>query len=228
MRGIFVCPGIAGAKAFQAANRLKEPKAKIVALDWFLQEYPSSTRAATARRELILASADVNPKDAVRRAKQLTQSLPAADAAELNRFLAAELNTRKKLPKEAERAAREALQQLTYEAFAAQQKDPPPSRARYDVQRARMNETLAQALAARGNTKQAMPVFMEALKANPSLGTSAIAVGDILSREGKSAKALPYFAQGMLARSTPESRKKFGEAYLEVKGHRVRFRRVPG
>ena len=33
------------AKAYQAAYRLKDPQAKIVALDQFLVEYPSSNRA---------------------------------------------------------------------------------------------------------------------------------------------------------------------------------------
>ncbi len=205
-------------KAFQEAYKIKEPKAQIVALERFLVEYPSSNRANTARRELIVAAVQLDPRDAVRRARKMTKPLPAADAAELNRFLAAELNGKKKLPREAERAARLAVQQFTYEAFAAVAKDGPPVRSRYDVQRARMNETLAQALLARGKTKQAISVSIDALKDNPSLGTSALAVGEILDKEGKGTQALAYYAQGMLARSNPESRKKFNDAYVKVKG----------
>ncbi len=205
-------------KAFQSAFRLKDPQQKIVALDRFLIEYPSSNRAATARRELLVTAVKADPKDAVRRTKKLTKALAPADAAELNRLLAAELNSAKTLPKDSERAARKAVQQFTYETFAAGAKDDPQLRARYSTQRSRMNETLAQSLLARGKTDQAKAVFLDALKDNPSLGPAALAVGDILDKEGKGTEALAYYAQGMLARGTPESRKKFSDAYLKVKG----------
>ncbi|HEY3441491.1 MAG TPA: hypothetical protein VGK29_12090 [Paludibaculum sp.] len=206
------------AKAYQAAYRLKEPAAKVAALDRFLAEYPASNRAGTARRELISAALAVNPKDAVRRTNAINKTLPPADAADLNRFLAAELNGAKQLPKDAERAARLAVEQYTWEAFAAQAKGESPSRSRYEGQRARMNETLGQALLVRGKRAEAKPVFLEALKGNPSFAAAALAVGDVLLKEGKGPEALAYYAQGMLARATPESRRKFSEAYLKVKG----------
>ena len=206
------------AKAYQAAYRLKEPAAKVAALDRFLAEYPKSSRAGTARRELITAALAVDPKDAVRRTKAITKALPPVDSAEMNRFLAAELNGAKKLPKDAERAARLAVAQYTWEAFTAQAKGEAPSRSRYDGQRARMNETLGQALLARGKRAEAKPVFLDALQQNPSFGAAALALGDILLKEGKGPEALGYYAQGMLARATPESRQKFSEAYRKVKG----------
>lgn len=206
------------AKAFQAAYKLKQPREKIAALDRFLAEYPSSDRAGSARRELIIAAVQANPKDAVRRTNAITKTLPAADAADLNRLLAAQLNGARKLPKEAERAARLAIQQFTYEAFAEQAKEETPLRARYDGQRARMNETLAQSLLAQGKRGQPKQIFLDALKYNPSLGAAALAVGDIFVKEGNGPQALAYYAQGMLARGTPEARKKFSDAYLKVKG----------
>jgi tetratricopeptide (TPR) repeat protein len=209
-------------KAFQAAFRLKDQRQKIAALDRFLVEYPSSSRAATVRRELLVTAVKVDPKDAVRRSKKLAKALAPADAAELNRSLAAELNTAKALPKDSERAARLAVRHFTYQAFAAGAAGggggEPQLRARYNTQRGRMNETLAQSLLARGRTDQAKAAFLDALKDNPSLGPAALALGDILDTEGKGAEALPCYAQGLLARGTPESRKKFSDAYVKVKG----------
>lgn len=206
------------AKAFQAAYRLKEPKEKIVALDRFLTEYPASKRAATARRELVLAAVQTDPQDAVRRVKKMTRALAPADAASLNRLLAVELNTAKRLPADAERAARTAVRQFTFAAYAQQQKDEQPLLSRYKAQLAQMKETLGQSMVAQGKAGQAKRVFLEALQDNPSLGPAAVAVGDILDQEGKGADALAYYAQGVLARATPESRKKFSGAYEKAKG----------
>lgn len=204
--------------ALEAAYRLEDSRQKVAALERFLLEYPSSNRVETARRDMVFAAVQADPKDAVRRVKKMTRVLPTVDSAALNRALAVELNVAKKLPAEAERAARRAVRQFTLEAFAGKGKDDQPVRARYALQRAQMCETLAQSLLARGKEAQARAAFLDALNDNPSLGVAAVAVGDILEKEGKAGEALAYYAQGMLSRGTLDRRKKFGDAYVKVKG----------
>lgn len=206
------------AAAYQAAYRLKEPKAKLAALDRFLIEYPSSRRAASARRELIVAAVKLNPKDAVRRTRKLVEALEAADAAVLNRLLAAELNSAGQRPADAERAARRAVEQFTIEAFAGQVTEEPALRTRFLVQRAQMSETLGQILMKRGRTEQAKEALLSALKDNPSLGAAGVALGDIAFGAGDLEEALRFYAHGLLARGTAEARRKFAAAYLKVKG----------
>ncbi|HNY41793.1 MAG TPA: tetratricopeptide repeat protein, partial [Bryobacteraceae bacterium] len=216
-------------KAFTDARGQKDPAAKLAALEKFLRDFPSSEMTAMARREIVGEAMKRNPKDAVRRTKAMSRRLDPVDAAALNRFLAAELVKEKKRLPDAEKAARQALKQLEYAPFAAaarrqaeSTKEPAPAeeaiRARYANEQAQIKETLGQVLLARGRTDQARQSFEEALGTNPSLSPAALALAGLSEKAGNLEKALEYHAQAMLARPSPESRKRFSEAWNKVKG----------
>jgi len=216
-------------KAFSDARAQKEPAARVAALERFIEEFPGSSMAAIARREIVSAALAVDPNQAVARAKALMWNLDAADAAALNRHLAAELVREKKLLPEAEEAARTAVSTLTFDAFqTGARKRPGPDRAadavdrqlrtRFRVEKAQLNETLGQVVLARGRTEEARGLFQEALRDNPSLSPAAQSLAALAEREGRTGEALEYLAHAMLAKPSPESRKRFGETWNKVKG----------
>ncbi|MBI5282924.1 MAG: hypothetical protein HY858_14660 [Candidatus Solibacter usitatus] len=219
----------ADSKAFMAAVALKEADKKLAALDQFIEDFPSSNRVEPARREIIAAAVKLKPADAVTRTRAMAKGLSSSSAAELHRFLAVELLDANQLLKEAERSAKTALKRLAEEDSAARArkdaeelKRPAPTeaqvRSRFASQRAQMQETLGRVLLARGNNGQAKKVFTAALRDNPTLSTAAMSLGDIQSKAGKPKEALNYYAQGMLARPSPESRARFSEAWKKVHG----------
>ncbi len=216
-------------KAFQAAQGQKDPAARITELDKFLKDFPASSMASIARREIVNAALKVDPSDAVRRTKALTRKLAPTEAAALNRFLAAELVSQKKLLPDAEKASKRAVKQFKYAPFAAearrdaeQRKAKSPSedqiRARYNSQLAQMKETAGQALMERGKTGEAKRLLEDALNTNPSLTASAASLGAISEKAGKTAEALDLYAHAMLAKPSPDSRKRFNDSWAKVKG----------
>lgn len=211
------------------ARALKDPAARLAALERFVEEFPASSMAATARREIVTAALAVDPNEAVARAKALGWKLDPVETSALNRHLAAELVREKTLLPEAEEAARKAIELLTYEAFEASSRrrtgangDPAGDvgqiRARYQVEKAQLSETLAQVVLARGRTGEARGLFKEALHGNPSLSPAALSLATLAEKEGNSGEALEYHAQAMLAKPSPESRKRFNESWNKVKG----------
>ncbi|MBI5086401.1 MAG: hypothetical protein HZB13_17620 [Acidobacteria bacterium] len=217
------------AKAFTAALSLKEPDKKLAALDQFIKDFPSSNRLEAARREIIGAAVKMKPADGVARTRATAKGLPPSTAAELHRLLAAELATANQLPQEAERSAKTALKLFTYQDYSVQanreaEKSKRPAltdaqlRGRFAAQRSQMSATLGRILLASGKSGKAKKHFVEALRENPTLSTAAISMGDILSKSGKAKEGLDYYAQGMLARPSPESRARFAEAWKKLHG----------
>ena len=216
-------------KAFQAAQGQKDPAARITELEKFLKDFPSSSMTSIARREIVTAALKQDPADAVRRTKSLTKKLAPTEAAALNRFLAAELISQKKLLPDAEKASKRAVKQFRYAPFAAEarqeaerRKLKAPSedqlRARYNSQHAQMKETVGQVLMERGKTGKAKRILLDALKTNPSLTAAAASLGAISENEGKTTDALDLYAHAMLAKPSPDSRKRFNEYWAKTKG----------
>lgn len=215
--------------AFTAANSEKDPALRAAALEKFLRDFPSSNMAPMARRGIVSALVAAQPEDAVRKTRDLAASLPAAEAAAQYRTLAMELNGAGKLPAQAENAARQALKLFRYDAFAAQRRvdaedfgRPAPAesqmRARFAVQRAQFNETLAQVLESRGQAGKAIKVYRQALQANPASTASARSLAAAEEKAGHTAAALGYYAQALLARPSAASRQRFYEAWQKAKG----------
>ncbi|MBI4889954.1 MAG: tetratricopeptide repeat protein [Acidobacteria bacterium] len=216
-------------KAYSEAASLKDPPQKAAALKKFLNDYPNSRAAQSAQRQLISALIATRPEDAVAQVKAFEKSMPAPDAAALYRQLGADLKAANKLPNEAEKAVRRALKLYAYAPYAAQAKAeatketrPAPSEAvlksRYQAQRASYVEAVADMLSAKGNSSKAQKLYREALQANPALNSSAQALADAAAKAGRKDEALGYYAQSMLARTNPESRKKFYDAWIAAKG----------
>ncbi len=216
-------------KAYSEAATQKDPAQKAAALKKFLSDYPKSRAVPSAQRQLIAALVAVKPEDAVTQVKTFEKALPAPDAAALYRQLGADLKAANKLPKEGEKAARRALKLYEYAPYAAQakaeaekDKRPVPAeaalRARFQVQRASYVEALAEALNAKGDAAKAQKLYKEALQANPALNNSALALADAAAKAGRQEEALGYAAQAMLARTNPESRKRFYDAWTAAKG----------
>lgn len=216
-------------KAFSDARSLKNPDERLAALDKFLTDFPVSGMAAMARRVIVSEAVKRDPSDAVRRTKRLTKGLAPSDAAALNNHLASELVKVKKLLPEARKAARRALDQLEYNSFATvarrqakegRETEPADSTLRlsFVIEQARMKEILAQVLLDLGKTGMAKGLFEEALNGNPSLSPAALALANIHEKTGNSERALDYYSQAMLAKPSPESRKRFSESWNKVKG----------
>lgn len=216
-------------KAFSAATAEKDPASRVLALEKFLQDYPSSNSASTARRELLSSLVASKPDAALSRMKGLARSLRPAEAASLYRFLASELAGPGKLPAPAEKAARQALKLFRFEAFAEQSRAdakrfdmPAPReaqlRAHYRTQRAVYLEALAAILEARGQAAQARKVYREALAANSSSTAAARALGAAEEKAGRMDAALAFYAQSLLAKPSSDSRKRFYETWNKVKG----------
>lgn len=216
-------------KAFADARGEKDPVARLAALERFVEEFPASPMASMARREIVTAALAVDPNEAVARAKALCWKLDPVETSALNRHLAAELIREKKLLSEAEEAARKAIELLSYEAFEASTKrrtgangdpagDDGQIRARYQVEKAQANEALAQVVLARDRIGEARGLFQEALRDNPSLSPAALSLATMAEKEGKAGEALDYYAHAMLAKPSPESKKRFSDSWKKVKG----------
>lgn len=216
-------------KAFADARAVKDPADRLAALEKFVEQYPASGMVAAARREIVTTALAVSPDEAVARAKALMWNLDAIESAGLNRHLAAELVRENSLLPQAEEAARAALATLTFEAFLGASSRPSGTtigagdddgqyRVRYQIERAQLNETLAQVVLASGRTDEARGLFQDALRDNPSLSPAAMSLATLAESAGKASEALAFYAHAMLAKPSPESRKRFSEAWSKVKG----------
>lgn len=216
-------------KAFADARAVKDPADRLAALEKFVEQYPASGMASAARKEIVTTALAVSPDEAVARAKALMWNLDAIESAGLNRHLAAELVRENNLLPQAEEAARAALATLTFEAFSGASSRPSGTtigagdddgqyRVRYQIERAQMNETLAQVVLASGRTDEARGLLQDALRDNPSLSPAALSLATLAESAGKSGDALEFYAHAMLAKPSPESRKRFSEAWSKVKG----------
>lgn len=222
-------PAEAEDKAFTEAGREKEPQKKVALWQAFLDRYPSSDRASTARRELIQAAFALNPADAESRVERFERQVGGYKASALWRQLATEYLNAGKDYRKAEKAAQRALRLYSFDGYAAEAREeavsekrpaPEEARLRSNFESARVNilETIGEARLKQGKDKQAEAVFREALTVNPSASRAALSLASLFEKRRQPEAALPLAAQSLLSRATPEARQTFATLYARVHG----------
>ncbi len=218
----------AEADAFAAAGKEKAPDLQAALWEAFLNRYPESIRAESARRQLLLALFGRDPAAAETRQRKFESELGGFRAAPGWHTLAIEYLKSGQHNEQAEAAAERAIAahtmaaHLEHTARRTVASGRPPLQeerllAAFRSTRIEMLETLGEARALLGKDARAEEALREALSLNPSAWKAALQLARLLDRGGAVEDALPLAAQSLLARGSAESREVFAALFRRAR-----------
>ena len=173
-------------EAFAAAERLPAPAARIAAYEKFLNDFPESPQAYSARRAIFEETVRLHRSDrgkVMSTAHALLKGVAPNDYGRLATAIAAQLHEEKLFPKDALGFAQKAV--------------AAPGTAQ---RRAGAADTLGQIYRRAGDLKNATRWLRRALVDDPAMASSATALGEMAA---SALEAAAYFAQARLAGPDP-------------------------
>jgi tetratricopeptide (TPR) repeat protein len=209
-------------KAYSEAVAVKDPQKRIEAIEEYIAEYPESAGIRYSLPTLAEAIVKTSSEDKAKfsaRAEHATSLLKGTQRALFCAALGQKLNEAKILPDEAERYARQALSFVKWKTFQAEEraKEPIPTaeaiKLSFRARRAAVEEGLAKVYTKKSDSVRASRYYARALKDNPMLWESALALSEASEKAGKMQLALQQAAQARLARPSIKTRARFEELY---------------
>jgi thiol-disulfide isomerase/thioredoxin len=228
-------------KAFDAANGIKDPAAKVEALAKFLKENPSGLMAEDAVSAMGIAASSAWPDDPgkfVKLGDQLLGSMAGTARAQAARQFAASLLQLEKAQSDAERFARIGVDGFTYDDFKAsrpeyyealtrlgvfvteadrvwlnQQLTEESIRRQFAAARIRQVETLGLVYVKLGKAVEARLALDEVTKSDPYSPESARGLAALAAKAGNGADQLRWMAAAFLADPTKVAHEKVEALY---------------
>lgn len=219
-------------KAYSAANALKDPAAKIAALEKFQRDFPKSDAYDAAGRGILSTLIKKMPEDQARIARQAKAILKRTKPAErpsLYIGFAGDYATAGILLKDAEDYARRSLKGYTEARFFAAERahvkkgEPAPSeaemRSEFQENLASRQAVLGRVLVKRGKAAEGRPLLEQAYAANPHSLNVAETLGDLALKAGDDARAFDYFTMARLTgRASKPAIESFAALYRKQHG----------
>jgi tetratricopeptide (TPR) repeat protein len=208
--------GPAGADAFYATYRIRDPQKKLEALEKFVSDFTDSSQIGAARQEILKATLKIWPKDKkkIMDAASVMIKPPADAGAKIAnipeyQFIARELMSAGVLFDEAESFALKSLE-FNKDDFAgslrkkyAGWKRPAPSDEvidrEYLKEKVAYRTTLGRIYVKRGKIPEGERILREAYATSPTLSQAALGLADIAEQKGDNDTAVDYLATATLS-----------------------------
>ena len=206
-------------KAFNDANKIKDPKEKIAAFEKFKVDYPKSPMARSANTMILstLVSKLPDQKDRIRQqAKVMYGKAEAKDKGSTANTIASELLDGDILLKDAQSYASKGVASMKEAQYLQEQKAgyakrkqkvPPDDelRKRFQESRAARLATLGRIDVKLGQTDKGRKLLEESYGANSSQPAVAAVLGELAFKAGQDQKAVDYLVTARLSGKMPES-----------------------